>query len=87
MRKEKFGSVELEILKLLIQANHAVPYWSIVKSLCGKEYTEACRVSVTRALRKLRKAGFLRKRRYMGDIVYSLTPSARKWLLDFCPEG
>ena len=81
------GSRELEVLKTLVANGGGAPYWVIVEDICkcrGKKECAgtSCKVSVTRALRTLRKKGLVYKKRYLGKVMYYLTKDGKRLLLD-----
>lgn len=87
----RLGTRELQILKVMTSKNYkGVAYWEIINEICGcrggaeckREGREACRVSVTRALSRLRKKKILYKKRYAGEVNYYLTREGKKLLLD-----
>jgi DNA-binding PadR family transcriptional regulator len=84
-RGECWGNLQLQVLRLLAKEK-SLAYWQIIKRVCGEKYTDTCKTDVTRAIRSLRKKKFVKRRRYLGEVIYSLTPEAKRWLLDFCTE-
>jgi len=84
-RGECWGDLQLKVLKLLAK-ERSLAYWQIIKRICGEKYSDVCKTDVTRAIRSLKRKKFLKRRKYLGEVIYSLTTDAKKWLLEFCMD-